>query len=295
MFASERAEAPDLFGSNPPRHKQIVASLASSLPRVWDAIAQTPNARERAGTNCVSNTTDNRYQRQTTIGELLAPNAVPQLNNLLATPSTRMLLASFVVFPGTFNTFESIETTSGVELLHIMRNVHMYAPPLLFFPSPFSELTSGKNSLPTRHYEVLRNYHPDSIVIGSSGDWYVNTLHGFKFTIRYQKNCYRYTGWIYPFTVVLAMAVASSPLPRLSWCHPCCGRPPCRILAMAVASLSSPGCLGVIVHAAAVARRIASSFIPKSSRHHSHCSRCVIILAMADVALYSMTIELLPY
>ncbi|KAI0066862.1 hypothetical protein BV25DRAFT_1795995 [Artomyces pyxidatus] len=59
---------------------------------------------------------------------LLALDAVPQLHNLLASFFTWILLAGFVVLPGTFSTLKQIQTTAGAAslVLHAVQHVSLF-------------------------------------------------------------------------------------------------------------------------------------------------------------------------
>ncbi|KAI0266417.1 hypothetical protein BC834DRAFT_823616, partial [Gloeopeniophorella convolvens] len=56
---------------------------------------------------------------------LLAQDAVPRLHNLLASFFTWILLAGFVVLPGTFSSLQQVPAGSGVErtVLHAVQNI----------------------------------------------------------------------------------------------------------------------------------------------------------------------------
>jgi len=63
---------------------------------------------------------------------LLALDTIPRLHNILASFFTWILLAGFVIFPGTFTSIQSLDTNSEVsashtatEILHTVKHIDL--------------------------------------------------------------------------------------------------------------------------------------------------------------------------
>ena len=68
------------------------------------------------------------------VNMLLALDAVPRMHNWMASFFTWILLAGFVIFPGTFSSISEIQVADGTiesRVLHAVQNIPLYAPLIL--------------------------------------------------------------------------------------------------------------------------------------------------------------------